>query len=210
MAAPEELTSERSNITSGQSPEEIVVVGRVQGPYGIQGWVHVATFTDPRDNITGYRPWFLADASNRGIWRPARLAEVRTHKQGFVARFSGIDDRNGAQSLRGCWIGVPESEFSRLPADEYYWRDLIGLKVIDQDGLCLGRVRELLETGVHDVLVVAAETEASDDEGAAEGETVLIPFHRQFVLGVDKARGEISVHWLAADAATDTDQPGGD
>ena len=168
------------------SADGIVVVGRVQGPYGIKGWVHLAVFTDPKDNLLRYRPW-LTDGDGAGHgWQAADVREIRPHKQGFVARFEGVADRTAAEALKGRLIGVPETELSEPTADEFYWRDLIGTEVTDQQGACLGRVVELLETGAHDVLVI--------DPGT-NGEQLLIPFHRQYVLDVDLAAGRIEVDW---------------
>jgi 16S rRNA processing protein RimM len=171
-------------VAAQKSP--VVVVGRIQAPYGIKGWVHVASFTDPKDNILTYRPWLLR-RGDQGVWHEAEVDEVRNHKQGFVARFRSIEDRTAAELVKGRWIGVPESEFPAAEGDEYYWRDLIDLVVVDLSGQTIGRVAGLMETGAHDVLVVADDT----------GDETLIPFHRQYVREVDRASGQIRVDWQA-------------
>lgn len=168
----------------------IVVVGRIQGPYGIKGWVHVASFTDPRDNIEAYSPWLLGSASGRRDWRAVDVEQIRPHKQGYVAKLAGVDDRSAAEGLKGHLIGVPEASLPLPAPDEYYWRDLIGCTVTNTDGTCLGRVRELIETGVHDVLVI----DPAEGQPAEEGD-VLIPFHAEYVLGVDMEAGDIRVDW---------------
>lgn len=172
-----------------QAADDIVVVGRIQGPYGIKGWVHIAAFTDPKDNILSYRPWLLGSAERnpvvRNKWRTLETTEVRPHKQGFVAGLVGVNDRNDAESLKGCLIGVPASELPPAGLDEFYWRDLIGLTVVDVDGTTIGRVSDLMETGANDVLVV---------DSGQEGD-VLIPFHRQYVVNVDLAGDRIEVDW---------------
>jgi 16S rRNA processing protein RimM len=165
---------------------EVVVVGRVLRPYGIRGWVHLASFTDPGDNILTYRPWLLR-AGEVGDWRAAEVEEIKPHQHGFVARFQGIGDRDGAESLRGRWIGVPASELPVAEPEEYYWRDLLGLAVVDTDGRTIGEVADLIETGANDVLVVKQ----------VDGTETLIPFHRQFVLDADPAAGRIRVDWPA-------------
>ncbi len=178
----------------GSSPPPLVVVGRIQGPYGVKGWVHVAAFTDPKENLMGYRPWYLGAwrepgaATSPGAWRAVEVAEIRPHKQGFVARIAGVGDRNQADALKGHAIGVPASVLPEPGPGEYYWRDLLGAMVVRADGSELGTVRDLLETGAHDVLVVAPP-------GGASGEPVLIPFHRRYVLAVDAAAGRIDVDW---------------
>jgi 16S rRNA processing protein RimM len=159
--------------------------------------VHVAAFTEPRDNILQYRPLLISaraalETGRNGSdeWRTADLAEIRPHKQGFVARLQGIEDRTAAEGLKGHWLGVTEDKLP-IPADnEYYWRDLIGAAVVDQHGADLGLVADLIATGAHDVLVVNRGSDANE---------LLIPFHRQYVLGVDLAAARIRVDW--ADSA---------
>ena len=162
----------------------MVVVGQIKGPYGVRGWVHVATFTEPADNLIAYQPWFLG-RQDGGNWRPVEVAEIRPHKQGFVAKFDVVDDRNAAEALKGCAIGVPETVLGETAEDEFFWRDLIGMEVVDQADRPLGRVTDLMETGAHDVLIV----DAGGDEN------LLIPFHRNHVLEVDVSTSRIRVEW---------------
>jgi 16S rRNA processing protein RimM len=191
----------KRNDESHKTAEDVVVVGRIQSAYGIKGWVHLSAFTDPKDNILSYRPWLLGSTerknpaerkdqtehvqTERMKWRTLEIAEVRAHKQGFVARLVGVNDRNDAESLKGALIGVPASELPPADLDEFYWRDLIGRTVVDVDGTTIGRVSGLMETGAHDVLVV---------KSGREGD-VLIPFHRQYVVNVDLAADRIEVDW---------------
>lgn len=163
-------------------------MGRIQGPYGIKGWVHVASFTDPRENIESYSPWLLGNAT-RG-WQDVDVEQIRPHKQGYVAKLSGVDDRNAAEVLKGKLIGVPETILPPAGSGEYYWRDLIGARVLNADDQVLGTVRDLIETGAHDVLVVTEAPGADDKDGER-----LIPFHASYVLAVDLDAGEIRVDW---------------
>ena len=164
----------------------MVVVGRIQGPYGIKGWVHVASFTDPKENIQSYSPWQLGSQSKQEDWRGAEVETIRPHKQGYVAKLSGIDDRNDAEAIKGLLIGVSEANLPEPATDEYYWRDLIGTEVINTDGERLGKVTSLIETGAHDVLVIDKE-----------GTEILIPFHASYVLAVEMKAGQIQVDWPA-------------
>ena len=85
----------------------IVVIGRVQGPYGVKGWVHLAAFTEPKDNLLNYRPWLISGNGVAGQgWQAADIAEIRPHKQGFVARFEGVADRTAAEALKGRLIVI--------------------------------------------------------------------------------------------------------
>ncbi|TNF87640.1 MAG: ribosome maturation factor RimM [Gammaproteobacteria bacterium] len=169
----------------------MVVVGRIQGPYGIKGWVHVASFTDPKENIQSYSPWHLGSQSGEPDWQLAEIESVRPHKQGYVAKLSGIEDRNGAEAVKGRLIGVPEASLPEPESGEYYWRDLIDAEVVDAEGRILGTVASLIETGAHDVLVIK-RLQPRD-----QAEEVLIPFHSSYVLDVDQAAKRIRVDWQA-------------
>lgn len=161
-------------------PPELVVVGRVGGAYGLAGQVRITSETVPADNITSYRPWLLGAGSQ---FREVAVARVRPHGGSFVAELAGVSDRDQAQALAGQLIAVPRSALPDLDG-EYYWRDLLGLTVLDSRRGELGRVDRLLETGAHDVLVVVGD-----------GPEVLIPFSDPFVVEVDLAGGRIRVDW---------------
>lgn len=163
----------------------VVVVGTVGGPFGVQGWVKVRSFTEPPENLLAYRPWQVAEAD---AWRVVR-ARARPHGGGFVARIDDAADRDAASALRGRRIGVA-AELLPPPEDgEHYWRDLVGHRVVRNrpDGASeqsLGVVTSVFATPAHDILVVAG-----DDRER------LIPFVRQIVVDVDENAGRMVVEW---------------
>ncbi len=158
-----------------------MVVGRVVGVFGIKGWVKVFSHTQPRENILRYDPWWLAEGDG---WRRVALAGGQRHGKGLIAQVAGVADRDAAQALVGRDIAIDRAQLPALPEGEYYWSDLIGLQVYGTGGVPLGRVKELIETGAHDVLVVQGERER------------LIPWAvPQIVKAVDLAAGRIDVDW---------------
>jgi len=158
-----------------------VEVGRINGLYGVRGWVKVFSHTQPRDNIVHYDPWYL---QVRGELRPARVAEGRLHGKGVVVRLEGYDDREQARELIGTDILVQRGQFAPPEPGEYYWADLVGLRVVTVDGVELGRVDHLVETGANDVMAVVGERER------------LIPFVLdQVVTEVDLEGGLLRVDW---------------
>lgn len=161
--------------------DAIVIVGSISGPYGLKGWVHVKSFTEPPENLARYRPWLVRE---RGQWMEREPRSVRRHGQGLVASFPGVEDRDQAALLSGLELGVAREVLPPLDADEYYWRDLQGLNVIDQRGEPLGCVERLMDIGVHAVLVVS---------GA--GREILIPFVPRHVEQVDLVSGRVLVNW---------------
>lgn len=157
-----------------------VVVGEIAGVYGVRGWLRIRSFTDPIDNMLAYRPWFIG---SDGDWSECRLEEARAHGPGLVAKIAGVDDREAAAGLKGREIAVQRKQ---LPESDgsLYWTDLEGLEVKTTDGVVLGRVDYLIETGANDVLVVQGERER------------LIPFVREkVVVEVDLAARCMTVDW---------------
>jgi len=133
-----------------------IVVGRIAGLYGVRGWVKVYSWTEPREAIVGYSPWQVKLA---GEWREMRVAEGRKQGKGVVVRLEGCNDRDMAATLMGADIAVFRSQLPETAAGEYYWTDLVGLKVVTLDDVELGMVKSLMETGANDVLVVQGERE---------------------------------------------------
>lgn len=162
----------------------MVIMGRVASAFGIRGWVKVQTFSEYVDSLLDYEVWYLGQ--EQGPWREVKVTEVEARDKTLAALFPGCADRNAAEKLKGMLIAVPRSSLPQHEADEYYWSDLIGLAVINQAGEVLGVVRELLETGANDVLVVKGK-----------GADVLIPFLGSVIGEVDMKAGTMHVDWSA-------------
>lgn len=169
-----------------------IIVGKINGVYGVKGWVKVFSETDPREGITKYNPWFL---KQQGKWREVKLESGRRQSKTIIAKLEGYDDREESMLLTGAIIGIKPEQLDSLGQDKYYWRDLIGCRVVNQQGIELGVVSKLLETGANDVLVVKSD---QDDRER------LIPWTLDnTVIEVDLEQDLISVDW---DVAWDDDQ----
>lgn len=167
-------------MSSGGS-ERLVTVGRVAGLFGVDGWLRIYSYTQPRENILGYAEWHLAAG---GQWRPADLEQGRRQGKGVVAKLAGIDGRDQARAWLGSTIAVARSALPEPEPGEYYWVDLEGLRVRTVDGTELGVVDHLFATGANDVLVVRGERER------------LVPFVLDEVVErVDPQAGVIEVDW---------------
>ena len=159
----------------------MITLGKVVGHFGVQGWVKVFSYTKPMENITVYRDWIVGGQLYKGI-------KSKKHGKTVVAYFKGVDNRSKAEALIGLEVAIAPTQLKALPNDEYYWRDLVGLKVINKGGEALGVVDSLFETGANDVLVVKGETE------------VLIPFvEPETVQSVSLTDGVIHVDWQEAE-----------
>jgi 16S rRNA processing protein RimM len=163
------------------APAEPIVVGRIVGVYGVKGWVKVHSYTEAREDILNYDPWLLRAG---GAWRPAKLAEGRPHGKGIVARLAGCEDCEGAAALVGTDVAIGREQLAPAAPGEYYWADLIGLRVATVAGQDLGVIDHLLETGANDVLVVQGERER------------LIPYLQgEVVIEVDLEHRVMRVDW---------------
>jgi 16S rRNA processing protein RimM len=171
---------------------EKLVIGRISGVYGVKGWVKVYSDTDPREGITDYNPWYIKPGSrDNGEWREVQVENGRRQAKTVIAKLEGVNDRDAAMQLTGALIAIMPDQLSKLAQGEYYWRDLIGLRVINREGVELGTVQRLLETGANDVLVVAG-----GNAGTQGGRERLIPWTLgQAILEVNLQQGLIRVDW---------------
>lgn len=141
----------------GVSDRDLVMLGKINGVFGVRGWVKVFSETDPRQNIVQYRQWFIRSGAQAGDrqWQSVKVLDGRLQGKNVVARLEGCDDMDGAERLRGYDIAVSTDAMPALKAGEYYWKDLVGLPVFDTSMKPLGPVKRLFETGANDVLVVS-------------------------------------------------------
>lgn len=158
-----------------------MVIGRITGIYGVKGWVRVHSYTDPLDSILNYSCWQLGLPSG---WAVRRLVSGRRQGKGLVAHIEGVDDREQARALIGSDIAIERSALPAVGDNEFYWVDLIGMQVVTLDGVSLGQVDYLIETGANDVLVVRGERERC------------LPYVRGDVIKrIDREAGIIEVDW---------------
>jgi 16S rRNA processing protein RimM len=161
------------------SPASQIVLGHVAGVHGIKGWIKIHSHTDPRDAIFDYQPWLLGDNG-----KAIKLVEGKVSGKMLLAHLEDIDSRDAAEALQGQKIAVGREKLPPLQDQEFYWADLVGLEVLNQDGTVLGRVREMLATGANDVMVVSGDRER------------LIPFVMDlYVSQVDLYQGIVKVDW---------------
>jgi len=165
------------------SGSDIVVLGRLAGPYGIRGWMRVHPFGDDPLAWRAMPSWWVGKEG--GPWREVGLKGLKLHSDGVVALLDGVPDRTAAEALKGLLVGAPRGALPAPLEDEFYWADLIGLNVETAAGERLGQVAGLIETGANDVLRVTA----------ADGTERLLPFVESVVLAVEKESGIIRVEW---------------
>jgi 16S rRNA processing protein RimM len=158
---------------------ELVLVGRVVKPQGRRGEIAVEPFSDRADRFPKLARAFVAGAA--GEAREVRVEGCYPHKGRYVLKLAGVDSIDAAETLRDAELRIEESELAALPAGSYYYHQLAGLLVEDEQGRAIGRVEQVMETG--------AETRVLVVRGA-DGET-LLPFAHAFVRSIDVAGGRI-------------------
>ena len=179
-------------LEAAELPADAIEVGRIADAWGIKGWFKVLPHSARPEALFSSKRGFLQAPA--GIGERARdafrlpIREAREHSDCVVASSPEVADRNSAEALRGARVFVPRSSFPSTGVDEYYWVDLIGLGVVNREGVALGVVRELLATGPQTTLVLAAQ------EGGKPIER-MIPFVSAFVDKVDLASRSITVDW---------------
>ena len=189
---------------SAQLPTDAIEVGTVVDAWGVKGWLKVLPHSsDPQALFSSKRWYFLPKAGNLPADVPLagahvsqnalllRVREAKHHSKVVVALIDGIESRDQALELRGGQLFVPRSSFPTPQIDEFYWVDLIGLKVVNREGMDLGCVAALHPTGPHSALVL----ESLDPEGKTLQR--MVPFVAAFVDSVSLQERKIVVDWQA-------------
>lgn len=168
-----------------------VVVGKFLGSHGVKGWIKLYSHTEPMDNIKQYDPlWIKPQGANEASWQPVNVEHVQRHGKGLVAKIKGCDNRDQVPAYTGCEVAIKREQLPALQKDDYYWSELEGLSVVNEQGDCLGKVDHLFETGSNDVLVLKPSKESVDDQER------MIPYLWQDVVtAVDLEAGTLTVDW---------------
>ncbi|WXU00446.1 MAG: Ribosome maturation factor RimM [Catillopecten margaritatus gill symbiont] len=157
-----------------------LLVGTINGLFGVQGWVKIFSHTEPRKNILTYKPWYIEVG---GRWQTLEFTNGREQGKTIVAKIKDIDDREQARELIGIDVYIEKSQLPKLEKGEYYWEDLIGLEVIGQSGFAFGKVENLMDTGANHVIVVRGEKEH------------WIPYIKPFLIETNLEKQQILVDW---------------
>lgn len=189
-------------LKSSALPDDAIEVGRVLDAWGVKGWLKILPHSSAPEALFSAATWFLQPPEAK--FRPGfnaftgtvsvSIDEAKSHSDSVVAKLKGLDDRTPAEALRGARIYLPRSSFPAASTDEYYWVDLIGLNVVNREGVALGCVRDLMATGPQSVLCVEYFLPAEGDAAPAAAER-MIPFVSVYVDNVDIAGKLITVDW---------------
>jgi 16S rRNA processing protein RimM len=154
--------------------EDLIVIGRISRPHGLKGEIRIEYFnTEDPQFCSRYQIIFVQ--GDEGPPRPYRPIKIRPHKQFILATLEGIQTKEEAEKLRGNVVLVDPAELSHLEEDEYYWHEIIGMRVFTEHGGGVGEVVDIFPTGSNDVYVVR--------QGEKE---FLIPAIKDVIITIDK------------------------
>ncbi len=185
-------------------PAEAIEVGFIADAWGIKGGFKVQAHSGEPEALFTSKRWFiqprrmLPTMPVRTLLLP--VTSAKEHGEGIVATSVSVPDRNTAEALKGSAVFVLRTSFPSTAIDEYYWVDLIGLSVVNRDGVAMGVVVDLIATGPTSVLVLkgdaAPDTNSPTPEPAAAASVErMIPFVSAYVDTVDLSAKRITVDW---------------
>ncbi len=181
-------------------PADAIEVGRIVGPWGVKGAFKVHAHASDPQALFSSRRWYLqapaeAKPGPRRLPPPPLLRVTQAREQGsvVVATAQEVPDRLTAEALNGALVFVSRASFPSAGEGEYYWVDLIGMVVVNRDGVPLGQVVDLIDTGAHSVLRVRRPDAARD--ASPELAERLVPFVAAYIDQVDLTARQIRVDW---------------
>ncbi len=165
----------------------MVVLGKLGAAFGVQGWLKLQTYTEPKEHIFDFPIWHI---KHQQSWQQFKIEDYRIHHKQPIVLLAGVNDRETAQSLSLAEIAIPKAQLPEAADDEVYLFQLIGLPVINQQGQCLGQVNKLFDSGGgNQVLSLIACAQSIDEQKR------LIPYVSNYILEVDLEAQKITVDW---------------
>lgn len=163
--------------------EDLLKVGVITTTHGVRGEVKVFPTTDDASRFLSL-DYVLMDTGKD--MRKLEIQNVKFFKNLAILKFKGIDNINDIEIYKGCELWIPREEGQELGENEYYIADLLGMKVVLEDGTEFGSLKDVIETGANDVYVVSTK----------EGQEVLLPAIKECILNIDLQKNEMTVHLM--------------
>lgn len=162
---------------------ELLEIGEIVRCHGLKGRVKAVSYLESNESLESLDEVFIQQAN--GETKPLTLRHVEKKKKSFILSIKDIEDIEAAQALVGCKVLIPVANLAKLPEGEYYWRELIGLDVLTEEGRFLGKVREIFPTGSNDVYIC--------DGGDRE---ILLPAIADVIRRIDTKKGIMIVRLM--------------
>ena len=154
-----------------------IEAGRIVNTHGVQGEVKIEVWLDSPKFFKSFKRLYTAGGQE------LKVLSARTHKDFVIAKLEGVEDVNAAMALKNKVLSIRRSD-AALPHGAFFLQDILGAKVVDEDGHEIGVLQDVMETPASNIYVVRGETEH------------LIPAVPEFVLSTDAEKGLITVHLI--------------
>ena len=138
--------------------EDFIAIGRISKPHGVKGEIRIEYFNPEEPHMFSHYQTIFLQGDEKSL-HPYRLLTVRPHKKFILAQLEGIQSRAEAEQLRGKVVLIDPAELPPLKEDEYYWQDILGMRVVSEQGEDVGTIKEIVPTGSNDVYVVQRGTQ---------------------------------------------------
>jgi 16S rRNA processing protein RimM len=187
----EALMSTAMKSTATSSPSDLVLVGHVLDAQGIRGLVKIKPYSkEPLALFSAPLVWLSKPPALADLARPMTVKTAKEHSGQILLGLEDINDRDQALTLKGSAVYVSRADFPEEEDDSFYWVDLIGLPVINEQGQSLGLVVDLMDNGAQSILCVRMDGQKEDR---------LIPFIESVIKSVNKdandPQRQIIVDW---------------
>jgi 16S rRNA processing protein RimM len=160
-----------------------LVVGKITKPQGLKGEVRMHYYGNDPDALKHVKNARLIKSDGSAV--DLLLERIRVNKNTFILKFKGIDHIDDTEDLLGSLVHINRAELTELEENEYYWEDLLGMRVYDETGELIGEIRNIFETGSNDVYVVKHR-----------GKEILIPAIMDVIKKVDINEKKMHIHFL--------------
>ncbi len=170
-----------SDFALARPADQYVLAAKLGAVHGLRGYLKLHSFTEPFDNIVKYRPWFIDSGT---AYQVMVCDQYQRQAKGLIVHFEGLNSREVTEHLCNKELYIQRKQLPPLKKGDYYWQELVGLRVENKDGVVFGVVTSMLATGANDVLYI-------------EGEKIhCVPYlPKQVIKHVDKVLGVIVIDW---------------
>lgn len=163
-----------------------MLIGKVGKPYGILGWITIFSFTERKEKIFDYLPWFFLKQER---WIKIQLQGWKKHKNNFIIHVHNVSDRSQSSEFTNSNIIISKHKLPKLKKNEYYWNNIINYQIFNTNQCYLGKVISLIRTQYNDILVVKNQLKICKNK-------ILIPFiEKKIIKNIDTKHQVITVKW---------------
>jgi 16S rRNA processing protein RimM len=162
---------------------ELFAIGKIVKTSGLRGRLKAVSYMESHDTLRSLEEVYIRRGNDtRG---PFTLKHILVKEKYFLVDMEGVEDIGKARAFVGCHMLISSNKLRKLPENEYYWRDITGLKVITENGHVLGSITSVFPTGSNDVYVCSG--------GERE---ILLPGIAEVIRTIDIERGIMIVRLL--------------